>query len=384
MVLLRVPKQVAEKARAFACGVYKNVPRALIPNAGEDAVRFIWDNFCDPTSNPQEPPLPGLPPPPTPEIKGGQCVDEYQVDITIKQTSGNVTAVTVFCRGPIRGFKWRWDGTFNNIDLQAYTRTGAYAPQDHYVFGARPNAYPGMYPVVTKITRRNNQPDNCGDSPKQYPLPPGPPPNTIFTSPPTPIVLNDNDTINVTFNLIPPTVVSPSLKLPPIVVRVDSPTLKLPISFEFNGDINFGSPDSVEIDLGDVENTINNINNNTNRLPDFFKDFDFVFNPPAFPDSPDVDEVEIPPSEEGEKDAEGLLGVVVTLTKMPDKAQFGSPTCYFAGWLTFYNQGGYEPRYQINFETAYFPAPLGCTGYAYTFTNGAEGAIREYRKIVQG
>jgi hypothetical protein len=109
-------------------------------------------------------------------------------------------------------------------------------------------------------------------------------------------------------------------------------------------------------------------------------DYEFDSNPPLYADNDDVSSSPRPPATEGDEDVDNLLGVLVTLTKNPQDMQMGSPPIFFAGWLTFKAQGGYEVRHPIHFEQSYFPASEGATGYAYTFTKGAEGSIVAYSK----
>lgn len=390
MPLPRLPKQVMEKARSFACGLYKNVPGALIPNVGEDALRFLWDSICDPTENVQTPALPGLPSKPEPLVQGGQCKKIlYNIDCRFvfdgDTTPGDQLVSgtqSIQCYGAIGATRTIPLGT--NVDGSTRTRIeilcqglNGEVAKDVQVWRTAVGDVTN-YRSHTFINRgrTDGQVDNCGSLPKSYPVAPSPPVNG-YNSPTTPIVLNDNDTINVTFNLIPPVVTTPSLKIPPVVVNVKSPSLNVPISFDIDGTINIGTPDKVDVDLSPLGDVLDVLSDNVNNLT-------FNYNNPNYNTSTQVDIVRVPSDDKGDKEAPELLGVVVELTKMPDKAQFGEPTCYFAGWITFKNQGGYEPRYQINFLSSYFPAPVGCTGYAYTFTNGAEGAIREYRKVREG
>lgn len=403
MSLPRLPKQVMEKARSFACTLYKQVPGALIPNAGEDGLRFIWDNLCDPPSNPQDPPLPGLPPKPVPPINGGQCpCKPYNVRISYTYDADSspgdqlVTAVqNLQVLGALGGTRVVTlpsdaDGTTRR-DIEILCR-GFFGEQcrPSQVWRTAVSRIPNYRSHVTQnLGTVDGTADNCGELPKQYPSADPPPPNG-YTSPPTNITLNDGDNINITFNLKPPLApLPPATRLPPIVVNVGSPKLNIPISFEFNGDINIGEPTSPPMSLPpDVVDDINNINNNTSNtninLNNFINDYNFNTSPPPFATSPEVTKTPIGVGSEGEKDdVEELLGVLVELEELPDKAQFGTPNCYFAGWITFKTQSGQFPREQINFEKSYFEAPPGSTGVSYTFTNGAKGALTLYSKTVE-
>lgn len=147
------------------------------------------------------------------------------------------------------------------------------------------------------------------------------------------------------------------------------------VSFGGGGDSNFNKDDRKK--LGDTYNNTNNLNNNFNNFNNIYN-FNTV--PPDYDDSPKVEHYDTPPAPDKKEDKDSLLGVRITLSKMPDKAQFGNPTVYFGGWVTFKLNDGYSPREQVNFKESYFQAPPGATGYAYTLTNGAIGSARVYSK----
>lgn len=384
MNLPRTAGLLVDKARSFACGLYKQVPGALIPNAGEDGLRFVWDSICNPPDNPQDPPLPGLPPPPGLPFTGGQCPKQYQVDIIVKQNTGNVTGVTVYCRGPISGFKWRWDGTFWNIDLAAYTNTGEYKRQDYYVFGARPNAYPGMYAVITKISVVNGTADNCGNPPDAYPFPTHPPTGGYTKN--EDITLNDNDTTNITLSLPPIVLPIPLGKFPSVVVNVDTPTLKVPIEFNFDGTVNIGKggdgggfTDTDRDNLNTVNNTTNNTNNEFNNFKnDYYKNINNRRNKKRDPESFEPPVTDRPP---GSHSREYLAAVQINLTSVPANAKSQSgvqaPDVYYAGWFEWRRNGFSSPREPIHFKESVFLAPEGVDGYAYTLYTGYSGSATE-------
>ena len=350
--------KLISEAKNFACTLYKNQPGALIPNPGEQVLRLLWDTICNPPDNPQSPSLPGLPPRPAPPFVGGQCVCvKYRFNVTCAGGGLGATGQTfdIDVWGPVREILF---GPVPGNAVRLTFRCGGWANQPCdstgqtlYMiqqWGATPAPEPSY--KINSVTRLDGQPDNCGSLPSNYPPAP-PPPSGGYNSNNTPIVLNDNDTINVTFNLKPPVVTPPSLSIPPVVVTVKSPSFNMPISFDVDGTINIGTPGKVDVDLSPLDSVLDVLSDNVNNLT-------FNYNNPNYNTSTQVDIVRVPSDDKGDKDAPELLGVVIELTKMPDKAQFGEPTCYFAGWITFKNQGGYEPRYQINFLSSYFPAPV--------------------------
>lgn len=387
-------KKVVDAAKGFACGLYKQQPRALIPNLGEDILRFAWDNLCDPPQpDPTVPPLPGLPPPPAPLPGGGQCVCvKYRVRLSYYfQQNISTPELELFEQdfvmyGPVLDVR-RAVGSAFGIEFNCRGAGGGVckAPGWYNLGGGHPTQA-GPYRIVS-VARVDGQSDTCGNSPPVYPNV-DPMPSGGYNSPPVNIQLGDTTNINVTFNVTPPVKPPSGFGPPPVVINVKNPSLNFPISFNFDGTINIASPGAGGGGFPPgIEDKINNINDKTDNinvnLDDFFKDWDFNFNPPPYATDPDVIVDPGVPPEEGEEDKEGLLGVKIKLTKFPDKAQFGNPTVFFAGWLTFKLQAGHTERMQVNFEDSYFQAPPGATGYAYTLTNGAEGEVTVYSKTAE-
>lgn len=372
---------LVDAARDFACGLYKNQPGALIPNPGEAVLRFAWDKLCD------YPDSPGLPPPPASPFTGGQCdAIPYVVRVSVNvvdqsgETPFDLGNHVVF--GPVSGV-----GVIGQrVVIYCRGASGVFPqppgyPQQIYQVGGASSL---NSPRITAINRQDGAPDNCGDPPISYP--PGTVPPGGFNSPPVPVPLADGDNITVNFNFSPP---AASLdKIPPIIINYVKPeiNLKVPIEFNFNGEIDIGVPSNPPVVLPpDVINNINNINNNTNQtnnnFNDYRKDYDFFYSPPKLDDDSETVKEDDFVESGKEENKEGIVGLRIELTKLPDKAQFGSPTVYFAGWAAFKRDEGYMPREQINFADSFFLAPPGATGYTVTFTNGAEGNIRVYSKV---
>lgn len=381
--------KLVEGARGFACELYRLQPKALIPNLPNDALRFAWDKMCgEPPSLPSN-----LPPPPSVQYNGGQCVCViYRVDYQFGSGFRDVTVLY----GPVGGLRIRLIPRGNNrFDgaNEAYCRgipgsfgTGCTPQMGWFQFGYNPNQSPSETIKIVSISREDGRFDNCGDPAPDYPNAPSVP-DGGFTSQPTPIVLNDNDTINVVFNLTPPSVSPPSVaEIPPIVVNVKTPQLSIPISFNFSGDTNVGTPVAPPLLLPpDVINAINNTNTNTNTTNNTVNNINNTVNntypPQSLVDNPDVEEEEedVEDGKEEEKGV-GILGLAVTLTTLPQKSQYGSPNVYFGGWIAFKRDGGYTPREQIFFERSFFLAPPGASGYTITLTNGAKGVVKVYSR----
>lgn len=374
-------RELVDNARNFACGLYKEQPGALIPNPGEALLRLAWDNLCD------YPESPGLPPPPTSPFMGGQCdCVSYLVEGSIyfpKYDSYGGFNPTYWW-GPIGGVRTGSSyerGKYVDIFCRGLESSGAcgnFGWYPIYSSGEGTELYP-IVATITKITRKGGQPDNCGNPPSSYPFAPPPPPDG-YTSPPVSVPLADGDSVTVRFNFSPP--LSPVDNIPPITINLVkpdvSPQIKVPIEFNFNGDVNIGIPQPLDFSLPpDIIDKIDKISDDFN---DFKEDFDYVHYPPSFINNGDIVTVVGDEVEEGEEEQKGILGAKVEITKLPDKVQFGTPSVYFAGWFAFKTEQGYLPRQPIHFRLSYFIAPPGSIGYAYTFTNDAKGVVTEYSK----
>lgn len=375
-----------DKARTFACGIYKNVPGALVPNVSDAGYKKIWDRLC---YNPPPAEDPGLPDPPAPPFSGGQC--EYLYYINYINSSGSPVIQQKGVRGPIYSYKLKKEATgigspfdfawtflvdchrmIPPFDRIIDRIDAGYATYGEARFlGFEPAPVNGVVP-----------PDSCGDPEKQFPVPANPVPPDGFTSPPQPIQDNDQIINFYIFNFFPPSRSrTPDADFPPIEFRVTSasadPVTQIPY-VDFNLNLNFdgthnadGSGSAGGGALGDMPKQINNINNIVSGLG-------FVGSPPDFATSPNVDKENSNVGDGKEEDKDGLLGLLLTLTRLPDKAHFGTPNVYFAGWVAFKTQQGYLPREQINFESSYFQAPPGSTGYTCTLTNGSQASITVY------
>lgn len=368
---------IVKSARDFACRLYSEQPGALIPNPGETVLRMAWDAVC-PTPEYAPPPVPA------PQYVGGQCVRvayrvtfEFKAEFRGQELTDNYTLDLFGALG-----KGTWRILANGLlwmEMECHGVVGSAYSDALITVGREGYQTVGINNIrLTNLTvsRLDNQPDNCGNPPSGYPPPTIQPP---YVSPPITINHNDGTDYNITVTVNPPVPPGFGKPPPPVGVDINGPNFKFPIDFDFDGNVNIGeNGGGGDSDLNDKFDDFKN------EWDDFKDDWDFDHNPPDLDTDPDVNKDDKEPDKEGEEDnIEGLIGVKLTLTKPSSDAQFGTPTVYFAGWLTFKLQGGQVERVPVNFETGYFPAPAGATGYAYTLTKGAEGAIRVYKKQVE-
>lgn len=378
---------ILNEARNFACGLYKNQPGALIPNAANDVLRFAWDNLCD------YPGSPGLPPPPSVPFQGGQCnCVLYSVSVFNDVSTGSGEALGVF--GEVGGVRIvlipRPDGEFSasyEILCRGFPGSGGCSVYQWYRYRFSPflpNAQNAKN-AINSITRVDGQPDNCGNPPASYP-PGAPPPPGGFVSPPVPIPLADGDSITVNFNFSPPSVPEGIADfIPPIVINYFKPEFKIPIEFNFNGDVNFGAPSGGGGFSENDRDTINNINTNINNVGGVTNNInnkiDNFVNIQRNKKRPDSDfEPSPPPKPPGKHEQENLEAVEINLTALPINAKkqwgAGAPDVVYAGWFEFQREGKSLPRHPIHFQGSVFKAPVGVDGYAYTLYIGYQGEAR--------
>jgi hypothetical protein len=382
-------KRVADAAKNFACEAYRTVPAALIPNPVDSGLRMFWDNFCGTPAFPDSPALPLLPVPPAPPFMGGQCPCEVY---TVSYTSyfGSSSEVPYIVQDRTTRVQGKIGGVFsiqnapNNWELGficqgssvEVCRSFPFQLKVHNSDKTKDGKIP--YLVIRSVVKLDGSVDNCGSLPASYPPAPVPPNNT-FVSSPTSIVYNDGTVNNYTFSFKIPATDLLRKTLPSLTVNVTNPQLTFPINFNFGGDITY-EPPLVPPPIALPPDVTTNINNTNNVVNNLAKDLGFVLVPPNYANNPTVD-IEI--REGGEQDnvdKDDILGVKITLSELPDKAQYGMPNIYFGGWLSFKLQGGYIERKQINYEVSYFEAPPGCKGYSYTLTNGGVGSAVVYSK----
>lgn len=411
-----------DSAKDYACGIYKQFPGALVPNPSDAGYKQIWDKLCY-TPPPSDP---NLPPPPTEPFPGGQCMCIlYKFPVFVNGQFGDNPRVF----GPIGNFRIRYafpeteqsGRAFYEVLCRGTLATNCLPTPTWIAIAEGANIRRGDNPYsFGSIVRNDGQPDTCGNPPKKYPDAPPPPPRPKgYISPPTPIEDNDGDVNNYTFNFYPPQKIDfPDVPFPPIVISVggDNVDLDFDINFNFNGDISFTRPGGgndlspglaggfqnlgdgiagvsggvggLQNDFGGFAGTLGGVASSLGgvgaSLDNLAGKLDFKFAPPPFINAPEIDKEveEVTGGGKQDENKEGLLGILVTLTTPAKEVIFGNPNVYFAGWLTFFSQGGYEVREPIHFEKSYFPAPDGATGYGLTFTKGAKGTITVFSKPI--
>lgn len=88
------------------------------------------------------------------------------------------------------------------------------------------------------------------------------------------------------------------------------------------------------------------------------------------------------PSDRDRTGLTGLQFVEIVLTRLPRDGKMmwggGAPDVSFGGWFEWRIGDKLLPREQMNFSKNIFLAPKEATGYAYTFTHGAQGYAVEY------
>lgn len=381
---------IAGAAKLYACSLYDVLPDAMVGTPYARTRDWLLNDFCAPPNSP------GLPPPATSQFQGGQCnCAKYRVEYRMYETyqgqeynrlggvslNGEITASKIVNNSSESSVYFLCRGPASSPCSPSLIWTPAYNSP----------AVPGFLIsriAVENVYRTDGGADNCGNPPISHPtVAPFPPEGR--TSPPSHFIFNGGLEVNLNFNIKPPP--PPPLPgepdfVPPLVVTVGSPDfyMDMPVQFNYDGSYSFGGEggglppeladrlDKLGNDLGDLDK----------KFSDLDKLVNFQFDPPIYFDSPEVkkEEKQIDDSGEEDEDKEGLLGVLVELTKLPTDIQFGTPNVNFAGWLTFLVQGGYTPRSPIAFERGFFPAPEGATGYALTFTKGARGKVTIFSK----
>ena len=372
--------RVVQAGKSFACSLYRNQPGALIPNPISDVLHLVWDNLCGDDPD-------GLPPPPASPFQGGQCqCRSYRITHVIDWNDGTSWTNTNDVWGAVTGIYCK-PGDLNNrcqpiVQCRGFTFQGGCQPSGDYGVSSFSNGSPTGAPPRIRITSAvllDGQPDNCGNLPPSFPPSP-PPPTGGYTSPPTIINYNDGSDFTAIFNLKPPTGDSPPP--PDICLSVVVSGVEVKLCFPFGLPPSFGDGDNGGIAdiLTDIQNNINNLQDDVDNLQD---DFDKFTDPPPPESDPDLNETDSPDDGGGEEDnLPGLKWVVVQLTTLPVKAQFGTPSVNFAGWITFKIGGDYTDRIPIAFENGVFQAPPGATGYAITFTNQAKGISKAYTRDI--
>lgn len=389
--------KVTGAAKNFICELYRTGEAIYIPGFSE-IQKFWWDGFCGTNSSPD---APALPPPNSPPFQGGQCVCTlYRVYFSYlsnvyqpgtRQLGNNV------CFGAIEGITIEQSQATRTFTIYLVGR-GA-PPQVCGQPGTKSVAKSGglfngeVYSDlrIDSVAVEGSGANNCGNPPIKYPNSPSPPPGG-YTSPPVSITFNDNSQHTYYFNYEPPALPPvPTNFMPPVVLNwFDfklNPSFKIPITFDFDGTINFGGGGGdINFDQDDRDN-INNIknitNNNGDKIINLTNEINNITNnnnnKPPEPDDFDPPEEDIPP---GEHDQSYLAFVQIDLTEVPKnaKTQAGNTAddILYAGWFEWRRVGYNAPREPIHFKKSVFVAPKGIDGFAYTLYNGYKGIAKAY------
>lgn len=385
-------EEVVNGARNFACGIYKNQPGALIPNLPADVLRMAWDKLCD------YPDSPGLPSPPAPPFQGGQCPGNYEVRAYVN-TSVDQIVLRAIVTGPIAGLAayepYSYTAGFGGVRApQILNRQGqpigamVYVSGNTGAFGQNVDVYSAKIFQLTP----DGFVDNCGDLPANYP-PANPPPPEGFTSPPTVIPLGDGDDIVIDFNFTPPSKVDFSDLIPPITVNIQNPSLKIPVTFEFNGNVNIGVPGGGSDDSDKLDDILEDLINLKDKFEEFKDEFDDLKenydreqdrkdNKPDDESDRSRNPAQKPP---GKYDVARLAYIEVVLIGVPKNAkkQLASDgtDILYCGWLAFTRGDKRLERFPIHHSKNVFFAPSEVTGYTFTLYEGYIGYAIEVTNL---
>lgn len=376
--------RAADALGDFVCGLYRDYPGAVVDQSVpviRDFGTGIMDGLCGKRRIGTPPSLP-IPP-------GGQCVCQtYTLTFVRTDTDpvspGAPSNSTGSYPGPIGGiFKRPTAGRLGFFDWFVV----AGAPACSSAGGVALAVAERFVYTLTSIVPNAGQQNNCGNAPDRHPIVPIPPErsNTTINLP-----LSGGGRLTIPVAYVP---IKPTLSIP-VQPKFGFDLGGIPVTLDAGG-FTFNLPDSPENRLPGGSDTGTNSPGRTNDKVDEVgrKVDDLRRNPvPCIeqPPKPTPGEPELPPTETqpskgSDEDVPGLKYLEVVLTKLPDKEHFGNggQNVFFAGWIAFRaKSGGYYPREQINFRQSVFPAPEGSDGYTVTFTNGAEGRVREYTEPV--
>lgn len=354
----------------------------------------MWDSFC---GDDPPPGVGGLPAPPMPGFPGGQCPVGYNVNYSFKTPTNDVTA-TKQVLGRIEGLGYVF---FFPGDIGYNPANGNIFQLWLYHNGTKVQLSGGNVTnsmldkakytcKINSVQRVDGGLDNCGDTPRFYPPAGIPTPPGGFTSPPTPITFNDNSVSNYYFNFAPPALPPlPAKFVPPVVINYFNasinPEFDIPITFNFDGSINFGDSggggnfnQDDRDKLNDIDFNINNIGGVTNNIKNDIDNYiNIDNNKPPNPDDFEPPKDDIPP---GETKQDYLAAVEVRLTQIPKNAKVQSGNAadnvLYAGWFEWRRAGYNSPREPIHFERSVFIAPAGVDGFAYTLYTGYSGVAK--------
>ena len=379
--------KIANAAADFACGLYKDFPGAIVGDSSSNIFgRGFMDSLCKDRN---------LPPAPTPNESAGKCVCEFY-RVIWKQTldDGSTQLVTDEpVPGPISGAKTEGvDG--RPEDVQYYYEFGLCEGPELTGTGKRlmtieyPESPNTQFLGIMGIEKLSGV-DNCGGAEHTWnpSLPTVIPEDRKRDT--TTIPFNDGTDITIPLIYVP---ISPEFNLnPEIKVDVGGVTVNFDlggVTIDFGGETpNIDAPRDRTNDLSDdldrIDTALRDIRERISDLEDDLEDVKSDKNdtPPPQEDPTVEAEEDEEESESGDREVDKLQYVCIHLTKLPNREQWGAgaPDVYYAGWLEFKVKGCNLPRQPIHFKDSIFKAPEGATGFAYTFTNGAQGRATVYK-----
>lgn len=365
-------KNLANQVANFACDLYKQYPWALTFGDTGNYSKGVWDELCGERPS-------GLPPAPVLPFTGGQCVGKYGVDFRIisRGYSEGFTTVTAGAWGPILGFVL--ENTPNPFNYPTYRlfvnghgniNEGGPTSEPRLVYVRDfddQNRYGNFRVEIIRVYRVDNQPDNCGNLPIDYPRTPLPP-----------IARHTSIDVNVHGS---------NYNIPITFERVNNYNIELSagdISFSFDlTGVNINSNNQKITNIEEnVTNTAQNVSNLLQVTVPFITNsvaFNSSFNLGDF--QTEEDSGSSSPADEEQSDNIAYVTLDITRKPVNAKTQEGelAQDLVYAGWFQFAAQGYYFPREPIHFSKAIFKAPFGATDYAYTLYEGFEAKVVVHR-----
>jgi hypothetical protein len=236
------------------------------------------------------------------------------------------------------------------------------------------------YHAITNVAPQFGGPDDCGDPEPRYPVPTDNAPYPDTNSLPPTITVPSPDGIDFTLPIVYAPL-SPTFEVNP-KINIDVGGIPVTIdfggfTFDFGEGTGGGTGGLTPEDLLPLQESIDSANTGIGGLDGKLDDLKECACPEE-PEPPTFTTTTTGTVDSLEVTGLNLKSLNVTLSVLPDKAQFGGSngrTCFFAGWCAIRYSSGYAPREQINFSQSSFQVGEGATGFTITFTNKARGRI---------
>lgn len=349
--LTTLSQEIGEAARSAYCAITQSNPFSVIYDnpLTSGIVKRALSDLCG-----QDPP--GTPPPP---FEGGQCRGvRYRVGIKYRIQDGEEIETTRDVYGVVQNVTAEQFQTGWRLCLNAGTQLDPDAARCYSISFINLSENPFNNERISGVTPLDGADDKCGD-------PPGP----GYESEPPPPDIIINRQVNITNNFGDETTYNVKVnrdgdryvRFPP-VLNVNGVSVGIDVTGVSVGDVNItrrsGGGGGRANDPGDSV---------TQDSEDGVKE-------------PELDETEEEETEGGaEEGIERLVALKVIVVAQPSNAKivYGrqGPDVIYAGWIEFSNDGFYYPRHYIDFQSQYYPAPDGATGYAVTLKKGYRASI---------